>query len=83
LLCLLEKLFFNFSPNEAMATGGTGDVLAGILGGLACASLCKIEDVADSVIVPTEIAEQIVLMSVGLHSESGKLAKLRIVDRAP
>lgn len=28
------KTFFNFSPNDGMATGGVGDVLAGILGGL-------------------------------------------------
>ncbi len=28
------QIYFNFSPNDGMATGGTGDVLAGILGGL-------------------------------------------------
>ena len=28
------KTYFNFSPNDGMATGGVGDVLAGILGGL-------------------------------------------------
>lgn len=28
------SVFFNFFPNDGMATGGVGDVLAGILGGL-------------------------------------------------
>ncbi len=28
------NIFFNYSPNDGMATGGAGDVLAGILGGL-------------------------------------------------
>ena len=28
------EIFVNYFPNDGMATGGTGDVLAGILGGL-------------------------------------------------
>ena len=28
------KTYFNYAPNDGMATGGVGDVLAGILGGL-------------------------------------------------
>lgn len=28
------NIYFNYSPNDGMATGGVGDVLAGILGGL-------------------------------------------------
>ncbi len=75
------KIYFNFSPNEAMATGGTGDVLAGILGGLLAQVYAKNRGSTESNVISPEVAEQIVLMSVGLHSESGRLAKLNSGSR--
>lgn len=66
------KTFFNFSPNDGMATGGVGDVLAGILGGLIGqeANLKK----RDSLYNIYENLNRTILMGVLIHTWSGKFA---------
>jgi ADP-dependent NAD(P)H-hydrate dehydratase / NAD(P)H-hydrate epimerase len=66
------KTFFNFSPNDGMATGGVGDVLAGILGGLIGqeANLKK----RDSLYNLYENLNRTILLGVLIHTWSGKIA---------
>ncbi len=66
------KTYFNFSPNDGMATGGVGDVLAGILGGLIGqeANLKK----RDSLYNIYENLNRTILMGVLIHTWSGQFA---------
>jgi NAD(P)H-hydrate epimerase len=66
------KTYFNFSPNDGMATGGVGDVLAGILGGLIGqeANLKK----RDSLYNVYENLNRTILLGVQIHTWSGKFA---------
>jgi hydroxyethylthiazole kinase-like uncharacterized protein yjeF len=66
------KTYFNFSPNDGMATGGVGDVLAGILGGLIGqeANLKK----RDSLYNMYENLNRTILLGVLIHTWSGKFA---------
>ncbi len=66
------KTFFNFSPNDGMATGGVGDVLAGILGGLIGqeANLKK----RDSLYNLYENLNGTILLGVLIHTWAGKFA---------
>lgn len=70
------KTFFNFSPNDGMATGGVGDVLAGILGGLIGqeANLKK----RDSLYNIYENMNRTILLGVLIHTWSGKFAAERL-----
>ena len=66
------KTFFNFSPNDGMASGGVGDVLAGILGGLIGqeANLKK----RDSLYNVYENLNRTILLGVLIHTWSGQFA---------
>jgi len=66
------KTYFNFSPNDGMATGGVGDVLAGILGGLIGqeAHYSKKE----TLLTKYETLNKTILMSILLHTISGRIA---------
>lgn len=66
------KTYFNFSPNDGMATGGVGDVLSGILGGLIGqeANLKK----RDSLYNMYENLNRTILLGVMIHTWSGQFA---------
>jgi NAD(P)H-hydrate epimerase len=66
------KTYFNYAPNDGMATGGVGDVLAGILGGLIGqeANLKR----RDSLYNIYENLNRTILMGVLIHTWAGKLA---------
>lgn len=66
------KTYFNFSPNDGMATGGVGDVLSGILGGLIAqeANLKR----RDSLYNIYENLNRTILLGVLIHTWSGKFA---------
>ncbi len=66
------KTYFNFFPNDGMATGGVGDVLAGILGGLIGqeANLKK----KDSLYNLYENLNRTILLGVLIHTWAGKAA---------
>jgi hydroxyethylthiazole kinase-like uncharacterized protein yjeF len=70
------KTFFNYSPNDGMATGGVGDVLAGILGGLIGqeANLKK----RDSLYNIYENLNRTILLGVLIHTWSGKFASEKL-----
>ncbi len=70
------KTFFNFSPNDGMATGGVGDVLAGILGGFIAqeANLKK----RDSLYNIYENLNRTILLGVLIHTWSGKFASQKL-----
>jgi NAD(P)H-hydrate epimerase len=66
------KTYFNFSPNDGMASGGVGDVLAGILGGLIAqeANLKK----RDSLYNIYENLNRTILLGVLVHTWAGKIS---------
>lgn len=70
------KTFFNFSPNDGMATGGVGDVLSGILGGLIGqeANLKK----RDSLYNIYENLNKTILLGVLIHTWSGQIAAEKV-----
>ncbi|HXH75212.1 MAG TPA: NAD(P)H-hydrate dehydratase [Bacteriovoracaceae bacterium] len=70
------KTYFNFSPNDGMATGGVGDVLAGILGGLIGqeANLKK----RDSLYNIYENLNRTILLGVLIHTWAGKYSAERL-----
>ena len=74
------KTFFNFSPNDGMASGGVGDVLAGILGGFIAqeANLKK----RDSLYNIYENLNRTILLGVLIHTWSGKYAAEKFGVRA-
>lgn len=67
------QVYFNFYPNAGMATGGVGDVLAGLLGGL-LAQQIELRKSAESLLNRYSYVDQCVTLAVYLHSIAGKFA---------
>lgn len=66
------KVFFNFFPNAGMATGGVGDVLAGVLGGLLAQEAPLKEKTP--LMNRYDSFSRTVCMAVLIHSMAGRVA---------
>lgn len=78
--CTDGSVYFNYKPNDGMATGGAGDVLAGMIGGL----LGQDTEIKDrtSLVSRYDAFNRTVAVAVYLHSLSGKYAVTDLGVRA-
>ncbi len=67
------NVYFNYLPNDGMATGGVGDVLAGMLGGL-LGQDAQIKEMNISLVDRYDLFNRNVALSIYLHSLAGKFA---------
>lgn len=70
--CSDGSVFFNYSPNDGMATGGAGDVLAGILGGLLGQEASLRSN--DKLINKYDVFNKTTAVAIYLHSLAGRFA---------
>jgi len=75
------NVFFNYYPNDGMATGGVGDVLAGILAGL-LGQEPELKDKGISLSERYKVFNQTLGMSVLAHTMSGHFAAEKYGVRA-
>lgn len=73
-------IYLNHFPNDGMATGGTGDVLAGILGGLLAQN--PLEHKTSMMFVDKSKILKSVLFGVFVHTLAGKIASENLGSRA-
>jgi NAD(P)H-hydrate epimerase len=78
--CSDGSVYFNYFPNDGMATAGAGDVLAGILGGLLGQEVSL--KTKDKLINRYETFNRIIAVSIYLHSAAGKYAAKKLGVRA-
>ncbi len=77
--CPSGEIYFNYFPNSGMATGGAGDVLAGLLGGL----LAQDRNMREKVSLYEKIVsiDKTVLMSILAHTRAGYYAAEELGER--
>lgn len=74
------EVHINYSPNDGMATGGSGDVLTGILGGLL--AQIPVDRARSSIFTDKEDFYQALRLGVAVHSLTGKYAAADLGERA-
>jgi NAD(P)H-hydrate epimerase len=69
----LGQTFFNFSPNAGMATGGTGDILAGILGAILAQEFAQAQELGIQLDRTDRfvLLEKSILLGLLLHTRAG------------
>lgn len=66
------NVFINYYPNDGMATGGSGDVLAGILGGLLAQN--PLDRNQSGIFMDKSMLYQAICLGIGAHTLAGKIA---------
>lgn len=69
------EIFINYFPNDGMASGGSGDVLSGILGGLLAQSPMKVE--TSSMFANKKVVYDALKLGIVVHTLSGKHASIK------
>lgn len=75
-----DKVFINYSPNDGMATGGSGDVLAGLIGGMLAQYVPSVE--VSAIFENREKIYQAVCLAVLSHTLAGQFAVKKLGARA-
>ncbi len=73
------QVYLNYSPNSGMASGGVGDVLAGILGGFAAQDHTMKKNISRYEKIVS--LDKTVLLGVMMHSRAGYFASQDLGDR--
>lgn len=71
------KIFINYFPNDGMATGGSGDVLAGILGGL-FTQIFSAKEIKTGIFFDAEEFFDSACLGLMVHSMAGKHAAKKL-----
>lgn len=69
------EIFINYFPNDGMASGGSGDVLSGILGGLLAQSPMKVE--TSAMFANKKVVYDALKLGIIVHTLSGKHASIK------
>lgn len=67
------KTFFNFRPNDGMAKGGVGDILAGLMGGLLAQHL-ELKETNRPLVQRYDVLASTVKLAVYIHALAGQYA---------
>ncbi len=76
------EVFINHFPNSSLATAGSGDILAGIMGGVLAPLRSEVDDESAAIFHEDTKYYSAICLSVMLHSLAGKHASVKFGDRA-